>query len=213
MENISKYIQDRISSRGNPDKAKWLENYVKHDIKSKGVGIPELRQIVLDAEKEHALTKRGIAQQTGIMRRTIDAWIDIDAQPEKVWEVLMDFKSWESWNGFIPLVEGNLRVGETLRIKVVSPGMKPMIFKPKVFVVDPGKEILWGGSFLKILYRGDHAFRLEPLPDGKTRFRQIERFMGPVVLFMGDMIKKTELGYHQMNLALKNEVERRNLPK
>jgi hypothetical protein len=33
--------------------------------------------------------------------------------------------------------------------------------------------------------------------------------MGPVVLFMGNMIKKTEVGYKQMNLALKTEVERR----
>jgi hypothetical protein len=42
--------------------------------------------------------------------------------------------------------------------------------------------------------RGDHAFLLEPTPEGKTRFRQVERFMGPMVLFMGNMIKKTEIG-------------------
>jgi hypothetical protein len=59
------------------------------------------------------------------------------------------------------------------------------------------------------MYRGDHTFLLEPLPDGKTRFRQIERFMGPMVLFMGGMIKKTETGYHQMNRALKERVEKR----
>ena len=143
------------------------------------------------------------------MQHTIDTYIDIDASPEEVWEVLVDFKSWEAWNEFIPLVQGNLKVGERLLIKVVSPGMKPMIFKPKVFIVRPKKEIIWGGSFLKILYRGDHAFILDPIPGGKARFRQIERFRGPIVLFMSSMIKKTELGYHQMNLALKKEVERR----
>ena len=149
-------------------------------------------------------------KKSKLMHRTIDAYIDIDASPEKVWEVLVDFKSWEAWNAFIPLVHGNLKVGERMLIKVVSPGLKPMIFKPKVFVVRPNKEIIWGGSFLKILYRGDHAFILDPIPGGKTRFRQIERFIGPIVLFMSNMIKKTELGYHQMNLALKKEVEGRN---
>jgi hypothetical protein len=143
-----------------------------------------------------------------LMCRIIDAWIDIDAPPEKVWEVLVDFKSWESWNSFIPMVEGNLQVGELIRIKVVPPGLKPMIFEPEVYEVTPFKKILWGGSFLKIIYRGEHAFLLEDAPDGKTRFRQIERFMGPIVLFMGNMIKKTEVGYHQMNLALKERVER-----
>jgi hypothetical protein len=37
--------------------------------------------------------------------------------------------------------------------------------------------------------------------------------MGPMVLFMGGMIKKTEIGYHQMNIALKEHVERNKLEK
>ncbi|MBN2610453.1 MAG: SRPBCC domain-containing protein [Bacteroidales bacterium] len=143
------------------------------------------------------------------MNRIIDEWIDIDAKPQEIWNVLLDFKSWEVWNPFIPMVEGDLKVGEYLRIKVTPPDMKPMIFKPEVFEVKPNEKILWGGSFLKILYRGDHAFILEPITDGKTRFRQVERFTGPIVLFMGGMITKTELGYQHMNLALKKEVERR----
>jgi len=48
---------------------------------------------------------------------------------------------------------------------------------------------------------------LESLNGNSTRFRQIERFHGPMVLFMGSMIKKTEKGYHQMNIALKKRVE------
>lgn len=142
------------------------------------------------------------------MYHVLDTWIDIEAQPQKVWEMLVDFKSWELWNSFIPIVEGNLRIGEHMRIKVVPPGLKPMIFKPEVYVVKLYEEIIWGGSFLWKVYRGEHAFMLEPLPEGKTRFRQIERFRGPMVLLMGNMIKKTEIGYHQMNLAFKRHVEK-----
>jgi hypothetical protein len=153
-------------------------------------------------EKEKNKTKK--------MYREINAWIDIDATPDEAWEVLVDFKSWESWNSFIPLVEGNLKVGERMRIMVVPPDSKPMKFKPIVYEVIPQEKILWGGSFLKIIYRGDHAFLLESLQNGKTRFRQIERFRGPIVLFMGNMIKKTEIGYHQMNQAFKEQVEEKN---
>ncbi len=147
------------------------------------------------------------------MYRIIDTSIDIDAPPEEVWSAIVDFNSWESWNDFIPIVEGNLKVGERICIKVVPPGLKPMIFNPEVFDIRPIETIVWGGSFLKIIYRGDHTFLFESIPDGKTRFRQIERFMGPMVLFMGGMIKKTEAGYHQMNLALKEQVEKNNKKK
>ena len=92
------------------------------------------------------------------MYREIDAWIDIYAQPEEVRKVFVDLKSWEHWNCFIPMVEGNLQGGERMRIKPAPPDMKTMIFEQEVYEVIPYKKILWDGSFLKIIYRGDHAF-------------------------------------------------------
>ena len=57
MKDISKNIQSKITSIENPKKAKWLENYIKHDIKSKGVGIPEIRNIVKEATNDYKLTE------------------------------------------------------------------------------------------------------------------------------------------------------------
>jgi len=145
-----------------------------------------------------------------MLTRTIDAWIDIEASPDRIWEVLVDFSKWSIWNSFIPFVEGKLQKGQTLSIQVNPPGLKTMTFRPKVFSLIQNKEIIWGGSFLWIIYRGEHLFLLEPLNENRTRFRQIERFRGPMVLFMGSMIKKTEKGYHQMNNALKKRVEEFN---
>lgn len=142
-----------------------------------------------------------------MLTRTIDAWIDIEATPELIWNVLLDFPKWGQWNTFIPRVEGKLEKGQTMEIQVCPPGMKTMTFRPEVFSIVPNREIVWGGSFLRVVYRGEHLFLLEPLDNNQTRFRQIERFHGPMVLFMGSMIKKTEKGYHQMNLALKKRVE------
>lgn len=144
---------------------------------------------------------------TQMLSRTLDTSVDIDAPPERVWEVLLDFPRWPEWNTFIPSVKGTLEVGAHVSITVVPPGRKAMHFEPEVFAVRPHAEIVWGGSFLGLVYRGDHAFLLEPLPGGRTRFRQRERFRGPMVLFMGGMIKDTEAGYQQMNQALKQRVE------
>ncbi len=64
---ISKQIQKTLSSQGDPKKAQWLENYVKHDIKSKGVGIPLIRSIIKEYEKEYSLTKRPIKEQRALL--------------------------------------------------------------------------------------------------------------------------------------------------
>jgi len=104
------------------------------------------------------------------------------------------------------ILSGKLEVGACLRITVHPPGRKPMKFKPEVLSLRPGEEILWGGSY-GILFRADHEILLEPLSGGGTRFRQIERFRGPVVLFIGGIIKSSEKGYHEMNEALKRRVE------
>lgn len=67
MKEISKNIQIKITSIGNPDKAKWLENYIKHDIKSKGVGIPEIRNIVKEATKDYKLLELDISEQIDLL--------------------------------------------------------------------------------------------------------------------------------------------------
>jgi hypothetical protein len=141
------------------------------------------------------------------MGRILDTYIDLDAPPQRVWEVLVDFPAWKEWNPFIPSMTGKLEVGARLQMTVSPPGMKSMEFEPTVFELRPGEEIIWGGSFLRFAFRGDHAISLEPLPSGGTRVRQRERFRGPMALFMGRMFGPTEQGYHQMNQAFKARVE------
>lgn len=67
MKEISKNIQNKITSIGNSDKAKWLENYIKHGIKSKGVGIPEIRDIVKEATKDYKLLELDISKQVDLL--------------------------------------------------------------------------------------------------------------------------------------------------
>lgn len=142
-----------------------------------------------------------------MLHRVIDTQIEIDAEPELIWDALINTKSWGIWNKLIPKVEGNLQTGERIKISVILSDAKPMVFKPRIYEVTTNKKILWGSSILKILFKGEHAFLLERISDGKTLFRQIESFIGPFVLFMNSTLIKTQEGHHQMNLALKEYVE------
>ncbi len=73
MKNIeSKHILDRLKSVRNVDKAAWLENYVKHDIKSLGVGIPEIREIVQSTEKDFLLTHKSIPYQIQVLKELLE---------------------------------------------------------------------------------------------------------------------------------------------
>lgn len=57
MNDYANNIIEDIRTNQNADKALWLENYVKHDIKSFGVGIPEIREIIKKFEKDTQLSK------------------------------------------------------------------------------------------------------------------------------------------------------------
>jgi len=142
-----------------------------------------------------------------IMYRELDSWIDINASISEVWNILIDFESWEKWNSFIPMIQGEFKVGNVMSIKVISPGIKEMFFEPKIYSIEINKRISWGGSFLIFVYNGRHDFLLEYIDDKVTRFRQIERFKGPVILLMKKMITKTAIGYQNMNQEFKQYVE------
>jgi 3-methyladenine DNA glycosylase AlkD len=66
FSEVNKYAKDvvaKLTSLRNPEKAEWLENYIKHELKSLGVGIPQIRQIVQDVEKRYGLSNLGVESQ------------------------------------------------------------------------------------------------------------------------------------------------------
>lgn len=56
-----------IADMGDPKKALWLKNYVKHNIQSRGVGIPILRKLLDGKVKEANLTQRNMDDQVRFM--------------------------------------------------------------------------------------------------------------------------------------------------
>jgi 3-methyladenine DNA glycosylase AlkD len=72
MNTYSKHILDRLKSVRNVEKAAWLENYVKHDIKSLGVGIPEIREIVQSTVKDLLLTHKSILLQIQVLNELME---------------------------------------------------------------------------------------------------------------------------------------------
>ena len=62
--------------------------------------------------------------------------IAIDATPEEVWDVLVDFERYEEWNPFIHYAGGDSRLGGTLQVRLTPPKGPGFSVKPKVVARD-----------------------------------------------------------------------------
>ena len=85
-----------------------------------------------------------------------------------------------------------------------KPNGNELVIHPKVQVLDPGRELTWGGGVPGI-FTGRHVFRLEPLPDGRTRLVHEESFRGIAVPFAE--LGTIEEGYEQVNRSVAARVE------
>ncbi|MCW2685034.1 MAG: Polyketide cyclase/dehydrase [Blastococcus sp.] len=144
--------------------------------------------------------------------RTIEHTIDIQAPPARVWQLLIDTDRYQDWNPFIPRLSGRLAPGERLTL-TVRPGRRTMTFRPSVLAVEEGRLLRWRGRLgLPGLFDGEHEFRLEPIPDGGTRFIQRETFTGLFVPLMPGVLVDTATGFAAMNTALRDRATSRTAP-
>lgn len=144
------------------------------------------------------------------MTKIIRTEITIKASPKKIWKILTSFEKFADWNPFIKQISGKLEVGEQLQVVIYPPKGASMKFKPTILSLVEEKEFIWKGMFLLPgLFDGEHRFFLEK--DGNNlRFVQEELFTGILSYIMPKTIyEKTEAGFKEMNLALKNKAERR----
>jgi len=141
--------------------------------------------------------------------KEIKTIIHIHAPANIVWEVLMNFQKYPQWNPFIREIEGHAETGKQISVTMLPPDFdKPMTFSPSVLKNENQKEFRWRGKlFMKGLFDGEHYFLLEKLPNGSTALEHGESFSGLMVPFLKSTLKKTEQGFQQMNIALKELCE------
>ena len=138
--------------------------------------------------------------------------ITINAVPEKVWAVLVNFSAYGSWNPFVKSIKGTPVVGRPIEVLLQPEGSKGMTMKPEVLNYEPNKELRWIGKlFASHIFDGEHAFVLRDNGDGTTTFMQYEHFRGILVPFLKKMLDvDTKTSFMQMNEALKKRVEAGN---
>ncbi len=130
--------------------------------------------------------------------------IEINANAEKVWNVLTDISKHEEWNSLFKVKKGRFVKGTKLDITINDMG-----FKPKVLTVDVNKKLVWLGRFLfPGLFDGKHQFEIVKLDDNRVLFKHYEDFKGILVPFMRKSLNRDIVPkFEEMNLALKRYIE------
>jgi len=120
------------------------------------------------------MIEQKIKQATGPFRMSCRVELDLRAEAEIIWRLLTNAEDFSRWNSTVTGIEGQIREGERLRIRV--PGTD-RTFTPMVSDVVPNKHMTWTGSFAPLL-KGVRTFELRRRIDGSTHFTMEERFSG-----------------------------------
>ena len=78
--------------------------------------------------------------------KNIQTEILINSDIAKVWEVLMNFRSYPEWNPFITSISGEPKLGNRLTLSINPPDGKGMTFKPTILTLETNKEFRWKGK-------------------------------------------------------------------
>ena len=134
--------------------------------------------------------------------------IEIQASPEKVWQVLTTFDKYPEWNPFIIHAIGAANVGGTVDIDF-QPDSKGLKLHCTVIRVNPPTELCWKYHLIfPFVLTGEHSFRIEPLGN-RVRFIDREIFNGILVPIQArDIDTNTKHGFGAMDQALKARVEK-----
>ena len=114
-------------------------------------------------------TKTGSAFRMDCSIRTT-----IGASADRVWALLTDAAGFPKWNSTVSSIEGEIKEGQTLKLKV--PAQK-RTFTPKVSNVEPGRSMIWSDGMAP-MFKGVRTFTLTPQGDGSTEFAMTEVFSG-----------------------------------
>ena len=134
--------------------------------------------------------------------------IDINAPPERVWDVMTDVERWPEWTASIKqvnkLTDGPLAVGSKARI--AQPKVPPVVWT--VTSIEPGRFFEWENSSPAMKSVAEHL--VEPAGEGTRVTLSIEQ-SGPSTAVLGWWLRRINKKYLEMERqGLKARLEAHN---
>jgi uncharacterized protein YndB with AHSA1/START domain len=126
--------------------------------------------------------------------------IQIKADAAIVWNLLTNASRYPKWNSTVTSIEGNIALGETIRLKSTLDAKRT--FKLKVKEFEPEKRLVWGSG------QGNRIYTITKNTDGSITFSMTEKIGGLMFPMYAKMIPPFDLSFEQFANDLKKEAER-----
>jgi len=137
----------------------------------------------------------------------VQTGITLDAAPGAVWQVLADAAAYPEWNTMITSVDGELREGCHIRIRVRLRFLPAIRLPFIVTAVYPEKRLCWVMTLFADLLRVEHCFYISRERTGGVKFVNIERFSGIIGVLAGSVMRRMfRSDYERMNKAITQRV-------
>jgi uncharacterized protein YndB with AHSA1/START domain len=136
--------------------------------------------------------------------RSYESTATIAAAPEEVWRVLVDARTWPSWDSGVTAVEGAIAPGGTVRIRTeAAPGRA---FPVRVTAFEAPSRLEFTGGMPLGLFRGVRTYTLTPDGTG-THFRMREEYTGPLLGLVWRSMPDLQPSFDRFAAGLKGRVE------
>lgn len=131
----------------------------------------------------------------------------IRADPERVFALLTDAKSYPSWNPAVLSLDGTIATGQKIRpVSVVNP---KRTFTLTVTEVDSPRRMVWADGMPLGLFKGVRTYTLQPVGENRTEFTMAEVFSGPLAPMITKAIPDMTESFEMFAEGLKSAAESR----
>ena len=140
-------------------------------------------------------------------------FVDIDATPERVWQVLTDVPAYPQWNPFITGIKGTSAVGGRMSVSLAH---LTVVFRrtlrPRVLEVTRGRRLRFRLRLARLgtpgLLDTEHTLTITAHDDGRVRLWHQVNFEGLLVpLVTRSLNRGNGPSFNTMNAALKDRAE------
>ena len=125
--------------------------------------------------------------------------IEIKADAAVIWALLTHASDYPRWNSTITSIEGNIALGEKIKLKSILDAKRT--FKLKVKEFEPEKRLVWGDG------QGNRIYTLSKTENGTIRFSMTEKIGGLMFPMYAKMIPPFDESFEQFAADLKKEAE------
>jgi uncharacterized protein YndB with AHSA1/START domain len=125
--------------------------------------------------------------------------INIQSDAPIVWALLTNASDYTRWNSTVTSIEGNIAMGEKIKLKSILDSKRTFKLKIKEFEAD--KKLVWGDG------QGNRIYTISKNSDGSITFSMTEKIGGLMFPMYAKMIPPFDKSFEQFASDIKKESE------